>query len=64
MEFHISRTVREKLDVDGLLFSYTGNVIFGDVAASRKLASQLNKLAGRKPIRQRPSMRAPCLPWD
>lgn len=46
MEFHISRTVREKLDVDGLLFSYTGNVIFGDVAASRKLASRLNELRG------------------
>ena len=46
MEFHISRTVREKLDVDELLFSYTGNVIFGDVAASRKLASRLNELRG------------------
>jgi len=46
MEFHISRTVREKLDVDGLLFSYTGNVIFADVAASRRLASRLNELRG------------------
>jgi hypothetical protein len=46
MEFHISRTVREKLDIDGLLFSYTGNVVFGDIAASRKLASRLNDLRG------------------
>lgn len=48
MEFHIARTVREKLDIDGLIFSYTGNVVFGDVAASRKLASRLNDLRGRK----------------
>ena len=46
MEFHISRAVREKLNVDDLLFSYTGNVVFGNVAASRKLASQLNEAAG------------------
>ncbi|WP_263359043.1 alpha-amylase family protein [Acidicapsa ligni] len=42
MEFHISRTIREKLDFDGLLFSYTGNVIFANVPASRKLAALLN----------------------
>ena len=46
MEFHISRAVREKLDIDGLLFGYTGNVIFADVSASRKLASRLNELRG------------------
>ena len=46
MEFHISRAVREKLNVDDLLFSYTGNVVFGNVAASRKLASQLNEARG------------------
>src|ERR1700744_2183606 len=46
MEFHISRAVREKLNVDDLLFSYTGNVVFGNVAASRKLASQLNQARG------------------
>jgi glycosidase len=43
MEFHISRAIREKLAVDGLLFSYTGNVVFANVAASRKLANQLNE---------------------
>jgi glycosidase len=46
MEFHISRAIREKLDVGDLLFSYTGNVIFADVAASRRLAIQLNKARG------------------
>src|SRR5215471_6008821 len=46
MEFHISRSIRESLNFDGLIFSYTGNVVFGDVAASRKLASQLNNARG------------------
>jgi len=44
MEFHISRAIREKLDVDDLLFSYTGNVVFANVAASRRLAKQLTDL--------------------
>ena len=43
MEFHISRAIRENLDIDGLLFSYTGNVIFANVSASRKLASRLTE---------------------
>ena len=42
MEFHISRAVREAAKVDDVLFSYTGNVVFADVAASRKLAEALN----------------------
>jgi hypothetical protein len=46
MEFHISRAIRAQLDFDGLLFSYTGNVIFANVAASRKLAAELNALHG------------------
>jgi hypothetical protein len=46
MEFHISRAIREKLAIDGLLFSYTGNVIFANVAASRKMASRLNEARG------------------
>ena len=43
MEFHISRAVREAAQVDDVLFSYTGNVVFANVAASRKLADALNK---------------------
>jgi hypothetical protein len=47
MEFHISRSIREALEIDGLLFSYTGNVVFANVAGSRKLAAQLNEFRGR-----------------
>lgn len=46
MEFHISKSIRERLDVDDLLFSYSGNVVFANVAASRKLAQRLNMLQG------------------
>src|SRR5665213_1950999 len=46
MEFHISRAVREATQVDDLLFSYSGNVVFASVAASRKLANALNKARG------------------
>src|SRR6184192_3990264 len=46
MEFHISRAVREAAQVDDVLFSYNGNVVFANVAASRKLAEALNKARG------------------
>jgi glycosidase len=46
MEFHISRAVREATQVDDLLFGYSGNVVFANVAASRKLAEALNKARG------------------
>jgi hypothetical protein len=46
MEFHISRAVREATKVDDLLFSYTGNVVFANVAASRTLAEALNQSRG------------------
>ncbi len=42
MEFHISRAVRDLTGIDDILFSYTGNVVFANVAASRRLAQQLN----------------------
>jgi glycosidase len=48
MEFHISRSIREQIDLDDLLFSFTGNVIFANVSASRKLAERLNALEGAK----------------
>jgi hypothetical protein len=47
MEFHISRCVRERVDLSDLLFSFSGNVIFANVTASRKLAEQLNVIDGR-----------------
>jgi hypothetical protein len=48
MEFHISRAIRENLDIDDLLFSYSGNVVFANVAASRKLATRLNEARAAK----------------
>jgi hypothetical protein len=44
MEFHIARSIREQIDLNDLLFAYTGNVIFANVTASRKLAERLNAL--------------------
>jgi hypothetical protein len=44
MEFHINRSVRERLDLEDVLFSYTGNVVFANLAASRRLAAQLNEV--------------------
>jgi hypothetical protein len=44
MEFHISKSLRERLDLDDLLFSFSGNVVFANVAAARKLAQSLNEL--------------------
>jgi hypothetical protein len=49
MELHISRTLRDKLNLDELLFSYTGNVVFGNVAGSRHLAQRLNELRKADP---------------
>jgi hypothetical protein len=44
MEFHISKSIRDRLELDDLLFSFTGNVVFANVAGSRKLAQRLNEL--------------------
>ena len=49
MEFHISRSIREGLDIKGLLFGYTGNVVFANVAASREMAARLNEALGPNP---------------
>ena len=46
MEFHIARSLRNQLQVDGLLFGFTGNAIFADVTASRRLATRLTQLRG------------------
>ncbi len=46
MEFHIAKAIRERVGLDELLFSFSGNVLFANVAASRKLAHKLNALQG------------------
>ena len=48
MEFHIARALREQLGADELLFSYTGNVVFANVAASRRLAANMTALRTRQ----------------
>ncbi len=46
MEFHISRSARERYNVQDALFSYTGSVVFADVSASRLLAQRINEVRG------------------
>jgi glycosidase len=46
MEFHISGALRKKLNLDDRLFSFDGNVVFANVAASRTLAQRLNEYQG------------------
>jgi len=48
MEFHISRACRKRFGVDDKLFSFSGNVIFADVAASRKLAQRMNEVRAQE----------------
>ncbi len=45
MEFHIARSIRDRLDLTEILFSYSGNVIFANLPAARKLAQGLQSLA-------------------
>ena len=42
MEFHISRAARDRYHTEQTLFSFTGNVIFADLKASRELAHNMN----------------------
>ncbi len=42
MEFHISRKARERYLFAESLFSYTGNVVFANVAACREFAQRMN----------------------
>ena len=46
MEFHISRAARDRYHTDRALFSFTGNVIFADLKASRELAHNMNVVRG------------------
>ena len=42
MEFHISRSVRDKTGVEDALFNYAGNVIFANLTASREFVKKFN----------------------
>jgi glycosidase len=46
MEFHISRAARDRYHTDQALFSFSGNVVFADVKASRELAHNMNQVRG------------------
>ncbi len=46
MEFHISREARERYRAEKKLFSFSGNVIFADLKASRELAHSINQVRG------------------
>lgn len=53
MEFHISRTARERYQFSETLFSYNGNVVFASIAACRAFAHRMNQVreADRHPER-------------
>jgi len=44
MEFHISLKARERYQFAGSLFSYTGNVVFANLAACRQFALRMNQV--------------------
>jgi glycosidase len=46
MEFHISRASRDRYHTEQALFSFSGNVVFADLKASRELAHRMNQLRG------------------
>src|SRR6266487_5787178 len=53
MEFHISRSARDRYKIAETLFSFNGNVVFANVAASRRFAHRMNQVrdAQRNPER-------------
>lgn len=53
MEFHISRAARRRYQVDQTLFSFSGNVVFADLKASRELAHRMNQVRGTEQDPQR-----------
>jgi hypothetical protein len=46
MEFHVSRDARDRYQFSETFFSFTGNVIFANVAASREFAHRMNQARG------------------
>jgi len=53
MEFHISKSTRDRYEFAASLFSFSGNVIFANVAGARRLAYKMNLVrdAARHPDR-------------
>lgn len=44
MEFHISRAARDRYKVKEVLFSFSGNAVFANLAGSRELAHRINEV--------------------
>jgi hypothetical protein len=44
MEFHISASARERYQFEESLFSYTGNVVFANLAGCREFAYRMNQV--------------------
>ena len=63
MEFHISRKARERYQFAESLFSYTGNVVFANVAACREFAYRMNRCATSKSIPSGRFMPGNSMPW-
>ena len=43
-EFHVSRVVRDQYQFEEEFFSWNGNVLFANPAASRRFAEKMNRL--------------------
>ncbi len=46
MEFHVSREARDRYRFSDTLFTFSGNVIFANLAASREFAHRMNQVRG------------------
>ena len=46
MEFHVSSEARDRYEFDRTLFAFNGNVIFGNLSASRAFAHRMNERRG------------------
>src|SRR5215472_9104497 len=44
MEFHISKSARDRYQFGGNLFSFTGIVVFANLSASRQFAHRMNQV--------------------
>jgi glycosidase len=53
MEFHIARKTRERYQFAESLFSYTGNVVFANMAACRAFAHRMNQVREAKKFPER-----------
>jgi Alpha amylase, catalytic domain len=46
MEFHVSREARDRYEFGQMLFSFSGNVVFANLSASREFAFRMNERRG------------------